>query len=789
MRFSPLDLKLVRDIGRMKGQVLATSIVMACGLAMMIMARSLILSLETTQDSYYTEHRFGDVFSGLKRAPNSLRARLAQIEGVAAVETRVSGKVTLDLPGLTEPADGMIHSIPDDRPAQLHLLFLRRGRLPELGSHGEVVVGEAFAEAHGFEPGNEIDATIYGKRQRLRIVGTALSPEYVFEARPGETLPDNRRFGVFWMNERELADAFQLDGAFNDVLVDAAPGADLASVIAEVDRMLAPYGGRIAYGRRDHPSAVRLDDELRVLRGLSVAFPAVFLSIAAFMSSAVLTRLVRLQREQIAQLKALGYSSRQIGLHYMKFAIVIVALATLIGGIAGMWLGTNVVSIYHRFFRFPSLTFHPDWRMFGVAFAVSSGAAALGVVGAVRAAVRLPPAEAMRPEPPADFKPALLERMGLARLAGPAFRMALRNLERRPWQALFTALGLALATGIPIVPGAMRDGIDYLLSYEWDLAQRQTVTVSLIEPGSAGALADMRNLPGVIGAEPFRAVPARLSFGHRSRRLGITGLSRDAMLRRLLDAKAHPVELPPDGLLVSAKLAELLGAKPGDRIRLEVHEGRRPVLETTLAGTITDYSGVWAYMEIEALRRLMREGGTVSGAHLIVDANRFDEFLGEVKEAPRVASLGIKEAVRASFKKSTGDMIGMITTIYFTFAIIVSFGVVYNSARIALSERSRDLATLRVIGFTHREVAAVLIGELALLTLVALPIGLLIGSGLAAMIIHTASTETVRLPLVLTSTSYAMAVLVVLISSALSFALVSRRIHKLDLLSVLKATE
>lgn len=785
----PLDLKLVRDIGHTKGQMLATAVVMACGLAMMIMSRSLILSLESTRDAYYTEHRFGDVFCDLKRAPNALRTRLAEIEGVAAVETRVIGKVTLDLPGVTEPADGMIHSLPDDRPQQLNLLFLRRGRTPERGSHGEVVIGEAFAEAHGFEPGNEIAATIYGRRQRLKIVGIALSPEYVFEARPGETLPDNRRFGVFWMNERELADAFQLDGAFNNVIVDVAPGVNVRPVMAEVDRVLAPYGGRVAYERRDHASATRLDDELRVLRGLSVAFPAVFLSIAAFMSSAVLTRLVRLQREQIAQLKALGYSSGQVGWHYMKFALVIVFTATLVGGTAGMVLGTNVVSVYHRFFRFPSLTFHPDWHMFGIALLISSGAAFLGVIGAVRQAVNLPPAEAMRPEPPAEFKPSWFERLGLAELVSPAFRMALRNLERRPWQAFFTAFGLALATGIPIVPGAMRDGINYLLSYEWDLAQRQNVTLSLIEPGSSGALSDMRNLPGVISAEEFRTVPARLRFGQRSRRLGVTGLPRDAMLHRLLDANAHAVELPPDGLLISAKLAEILGAKPGDTIRLEVQEGRRPIREAILAGTITDYAGVQAYMEIGALRRLMREGGTVSGAHLTVDTNRWEDFLAKVKEAPRIANLGIKEAVRASFKKSTGDMIGMITTIYFTFAVIVSFGVVYNSARIALSERSRDLATLRVIGFTHREVAAVLIGELALLTVAALPAGLFIGTQLASMIVHTASTESVRLPLMLTAKSYAAAVIVVLLSSSMSFALVSRRLHNLDLLSVLKARE
>ncbi len=785
----PLNLKLLRDVSRMKGQVLAVGLVMACGLAMMIMSRSLILSLESTRDAYYERFRFADVFCDLKRAPNALRNRLAQIPGVAAVETRVAGKATLDLPGLREPADGIILSLPEDRPQQLNQLFIRRGRLPGLGSRSEVAVGEAFAVAHGFEPGNQISVIIHGAQQTLKIVGIVLSPEYVFEARPGETLPDNRRFGVFWMNERELASAYDLDGAFNNLLVDVAPGESTAPILAEIDRVLAPFGGLVAYGRNDHPSALRLDDELRVMRGLSVAFPAVFLSIAAFMTGAVLTRLVRLQREQIAQLKAFGYSSRQVGFHYLKFALVIVIIGIVVGSIAGLWLGTNVVVLYHRFFRFPLLQFQIDAPAIGIAFLVSSGAAFLGVIGAVRQAVRLPPAEAMRPEPPADFRASILERLGLARFATPALRMILRNIERKPWQAAFTVFGLALATAIPVVPGAMRDGINYLLEFQWDQTHLQDVTLSLVEPGSASALSDMRHLPGVMMAEPFRAVPVRIRFGHQSRRLGITGLTRDALLSRVLDEDGRQIPLPPDGLLISAKLAELLGAKPGDKLELEVQEGTRPKREAIIHAVITDYTGLSAYMDIDALHRLMREGPTVSGAQLTVDKRSWNEFLVQVKESPRVASLAIKETVRHSFRKSTAEMINLLQRLYFSFSIVVAFGVVYNSARIALSERSRDLATLRVIGFTHREVAAVMIGEIALLTLLALPLGLAIGSGLAGAIIETASTETVRLPMIFTSRSYATAVLIVVSSAIFSCAVVSRSIRRLDLLGVLKASE
>lgn len=784
-----LPLKLLRDLRNMAGQTLAVALVMACGLAMMIMARSLVFSLEQTRNAYYERNRFADLFADLKRAPNALRATMREIDGVATIETRVTGRLTLDLPGMREPADGTVISIPDDRPQALHLLTMRTGRLPRSENRGEVLVGEAFALAHGLRPGHTLAAIIRGRRQVLTIVGIALSPEFVFEARPGDTLPDNRRFGIFWMTERELSVALDLDGAFNSVLADVAPGQDPAAVVAELDRVLAPYGGLGASGRKDHPSAVRLDDELRVLRALAVAFPAAFLSIAAFMCSAVLTRVVRLQREQIAQLKAFGYSAREVGWHYLQFALVIVAAGLLAGTGAGFWLGTGVVSVYHQFFRFPELHFQPDLAALGSAAVASLFAAVLGVLGAVCQAMRLAPADAMRPEPPAEFRASFLERLGLTRLVGPSTRMALRNLERKPWQAAFTALGLALATAIPIIPGAMRDGIDHLLTFEWDARQRQDVTVALIEPGSAAAFGELSALPGVLAAEPFRSVPARLRFGHRSRRLSVTGLPRETSLNRLLDTHGQPVPLPPEGLLISAKLAETLGASPGDRILLEIQEGARPVREAVIHGLIVDYAGVAAYMEIEALRRLLREGGTVNGAYLQVDDRHRDALLERVKETPRVAALLITSAVRESFRKTTAQTISLIQTMYFSFAVVVAFGVVYNSARIALFERSRDLATLRVIGFTHAEVATVLIGELGILLVLALPVGLLLGSGMAAGIIGTVNTETVRLPLVLTSRTFATAILVVVVSAAISFAMVGRKLRHLDLIGVLKARD
>ena len=778
-----LTRKLFRDVLRLKGQLLAVSLVMGCGVAMMILSRSLIQTLEGTRAAYYEQYGFADVFCDVKRAPRLVGRRLEELAGVSAVETRVTGRATLEMPGMQEPVDGLFLSVPDGGEPRLNRLCVRRGRLPELGRRGEVVVGEAFAEAHGLGLGAEVEAVMRGARQRLRVVGIALSPEFVFEARPGETLPDARRFGVFWMRERELGVAYGMEGAFNSVLLEVR--GEVSGVCRAVDRVLEPYGGLVAYGRSEHASAQRLDDELRVVRGLSVAFPAVFLSIAAFMTSAVVARLIRLQREQIAQLKAFGYTGWQVGMHYLGFGWVVVGLGGSLGCVTGLWLGRQVVGVYHRFFRFPSLEF--EWSGEGVfwALGLSAGATLLGVLGAVRAAVRLPPAEAMRPEAPARYRRAWAERWGWN--LSPLVRMVFRNIERRPWGSLFTVVGLSLATAIPIVPGAMRDGIEYLLGFQWDRAQRQTVTLGLVEADAA--LDAMRQLPGVQQVEGFRSVAARLAFGAKSRRLPVVGMERGAELSRLLNAAGDPVELPFDGLVFSAKLGERLGVKVGDRVRLQVLEGRRPEVEVRVGGLVTDYAGVSAYMEIGALHRLMREGQVWSGGHLIVDRARWDDFLRRIRESPRIATLGIKEAVRRSFRKSTGDMIGMIQTLYFGFSVVVSVGVVYNSARIAFSERSRELATLRVLGFSPGEVATVMVGELVFLTLAAVLPGLWLGGKMAGAIVAMASTETVRLPLVLTGRAYATAAGIVLGSAAISCALVARRIRHLDLLAALKAAD
>jgi putative ABC transport system permease protein len=789
MRVSALDRKLVRDLLGMRGQALAIGVVLASGVAMYVAYLSNFDSLQRTRAAYYDRFRFASVFASCKRAPLRLEERLRELPGVGAVETRVVADVTLDLADVAEPVKGRLVSVSAEKRPALNDLYVRRGRWIEPGRDDEVLVNEPFARAHRLEPGDRFAALLNGRRRTLRVVGHALSPEYVYVLPPGEVIPDDGRFGIVWMERRALGAAFDMEGGFDDVVLDVQRGASEAEVIAGVDRLLERWGGTGAIPRRLQTSHWAVDNELAQLQSFGFLVPAIFLGVAAFLLNVAMARALAVQRPQIAGLKALGYSNRAIGWHYVKWALAIAGFGSALGLAAGAWLGAAMIGLYNQYFRFPILLYSLGGGVVVAAVGIGLGSAALGAAFAVRRAVAVPPAEAMRPESPARYRTSLAERAAIAGRLTHATRMVLRNVERQPWRAFASVTGIAFAVAILFFGFIFVDVMDLLAEVQFSRVQRQDVTVSFALPRSAGALAEVRSLPGVMAVEPLRVVPARLRFGHRSRQLAITGQLAAPDLSRVVDISGRVVTLPPEGLVVSKVLGDILGIRPGDRVTVEVLEGERPVREVPVAALVDDYMGLAAFMEISALHRLLGEGGSLSGAHLAVDPLRLGELYRRLKATPAVVAVVLTDAVRRSFEAIVAQNFALITTFNVIFAAIIAMGVVYNSARISLSERSRELASLRVLGFTIGEISLVLLGELALLTLVAIPPGLVIGWGLAKFLLLSFQNEIYRLPLVITPQNAAWSSLTVLLAAALSGLAVRRRLDRLDLVAVLKTRE
>ena len=784
-----LTKKLWRDLRHLRGQAVAIALVIAAGVAIYVVMESTLVSLDLTQRTYYERYRFADVFASAKRAPLSLSAEIAAIPGVAQIETRVVADVLLDVPGLIEPAVGRLVGIPAPRRTMLCDVFLRQGRYIEAGRPDEVLLSETFAKLHGLLPGSVLPAILHGRRRNLRVVGLALSPEYVYNVRPGELMPDEKRFGIVWMERRALAAAYEMEGGFNDVVLRLARGASAPEVIARLDRLLEPWGGRGAIPRSLQTSHWYLENELSQLRSSGRVLPVVFLGVAAFLLNVVLTRIVALERGQIAALKALGYTNREVATHYLALALLIAALGGAIGVAFGAWLGRGMTRLYTEFYHFPILEYRLAVKVAVQGTVIGLVAAGLGALGAVRGAARLPPAEALRPEPPARYRESLLERAGVKRLLSQPARMIVRNITRRPVRASLSILGIALGAAMLVVGTFSLDAMRRIVDVQFGLAQRYDAMVTFLEPTSPRAFYEVERLPGVREVEAFRSVPVKLRFRHRSRQAAVLGLPAAPRLNRILDSKTRPVTLPPQGLVLSRTVADILGADRGDVVILEVLEGARPVLHVPVADVVDEYIGTNVYAEIGALRRLMREGETLSGAFLAVDRAAEPALYRRVKRSPRVAGVLLKRATVESFEKTIARNFTIITTVNMLFAAVIAFGVVYNTARISLSERSRELATLRVIGFRRAEISYILLGELAALVALAIPVGLLLGYVMSAAILELFQTELYRIPFVIAPRTFARAGFVTVVSAAISAAAVRRRLDRLDLVAVLKTRE
>jgi putative ABC transport system permease protein len=796
---STLHRKLWRELAQLRGQVTAIALVLIGGIAMLVMALSNWYALADTRALFYDEYRFAEVFAPLKRAPRTLLDAVRALPGVRDAEARVVAGVRLEVAGFEQPITGLLLSLPDPATA-LNRLFLRRGRLPDPLHADEVVIGEAFADAHGLQPDDRLVAIINGRRQPLTIVGIGLSPEYVYQIRPGDVFPDFERFGLLWMPAEPLATAFGMEGAFNDLVLTLQRDARAEAVIERLDRLLAPYGGSGAHGRELQMSHRFLDEELDQLQTMTWLFTSIFLAVSAFLLNVVVGRLISTQREQIAVLKAFGYTRLEVGLHYAQLVLLMVGAGVLPGLALGAWMGHGMARMYMAFYRFPFLewSLRPEVLALGVGFALA--AAALGTLGGLRRAWRLAPAEAMRPEAPPVYRRSLLERSGLlgatsapsrflTSLFDPTARMILRTLERRPWRTALAVLGIGLACGILVMSRFQRDAIEHMVEVQFGFAQRDDLMLTFSEPTSARAVHELAALPGVREVEPFRAAPAILRHGHREYRTALQGLQPDADLKRVLDATLHPAHLPEHGLLLTDYLAALLQARPGDLLEVEFLDGRKQRLQLPLAGTVSEYLGVGAYVDRRYLNELLGEDAAISGAFVALDDDGSAAALAALHRRPRIAAISDRGAMVQSFRDTMAEGILTFAVIATLMAASIAAGVVYNAARIALAERGRELASLRVLGYTRQEVRALLAGELYTLTLLALLPGFALGYGMAALLVYGFRSDLYRIPLIVTPAGFAFAGLVMLAAAWLSATLVRRRLDGLDLVAVLKTKE
>lgn len=784
-----LDHKLMRDFRRLWAQALAIALVLGCGVAIQLTTSGMSSALDATRTAYYEGNRFADVFATARRAPRNLLPDIQAIDGVWAAEARVTGMAMLDLPDRVRPAVGQVLSLPANSTARLNLPLLRSGRLPDPESSHEIVVNEPFARANGFSPGDTIAATLNGSRRNLTITGTVLSPEFIYTLGPGSIMPDNATFGILWMPERAAAAAFDMTGAFNSLSLKLSRHAHLPEVIDQLDAILAPYGGMGAHGRDLQLSHQFIDAEIKQLEVTALILPPVFFGITAFLVNMVIGRIVALERGQIGLLKAIGYSDWTICLHYLMLAGLIALVGIGAGWGAGSWLARALARLYAQFFDFPYLIYSIGLRVYAVSALVALLAATLGAVRAALAAARLSPAVAMSPPAPVVFRHGLSDRVAAFLQLGQPAMMVLRSLLRWPFRSGLSALGMALAVAVLVASGFFTDALDEIVDTTFQRASRQDMTLIFSKDLPESVLADIENLPGVLQTEGMQAHPVILRNGHLSKRVAIEARRSGADLSRVLDTAGRVVDPPEDGLLLSERLAEALAAKPGDLITVEFLTGRRETHEMRVAGTVQQYMGLGAYMDLRTAARILDQSPRISAAHVTHDTNQTDVLLARLKALPALSGTTLMTEVRTIFRETLRENVRIMSVVYISIAMLITVGVAYNGARILLSERARELASLRILGFTRTEVSFILVGEIMAIAVLAQPLGWGLGALIAWALSEASTSDLYSVPLVLTPANFASASVVVLAAAFLTALVVRRRIDRLDLVEVMKTRE
>ncbi|MEY8118842.1 ABC transporter permease [Falsihalocynthiibacter sp. BN13B15] len=786
---TPLDHKLIRDLGRIKAQAAAIAVVIALGVMMLVMMSGLVLSLDETRRAYYERYRLADIFAQVTRAPERLVKKLEEIQGVSNVQSRVFGSALIALPDQDLPLQAIAISLPDTGKPLLNDVYLTGGRYLSTGHQDEIILLESFAKAHDLVPGDTLSATMNGARRQFQIVGVAQSPEFLYTTPPGELMPDDSRFGVIWIGQKALATAYDLEGAFNEVLLSLGHRANLPQVLASIDRILEPYGGAGAYGIEDQLSNRFVSEEIANLRNSAKVVPPIFLAVAAFLLNIVVSRIVQSEREQIGLLKAFGYSNIEVGSHYFKLVLLIAIGGATFGSLLGIFTGRWLIQIYTLYFKFPFLVFQLEASTFFTGYLVSVAASSAGGLWVLRHVFALTPAVAMRPPAPPNYSRSSRISGVLNRLLDQPSRMVLRRLTRQPIRMAGAIIGVASGMALSSAMLTIYGGFDRTIDLTFNVVDRSDVTVTFTRPLDIKSAFALKQMHGIVWVEPTRIVPAILRNGLRTYRGAVNGLEPDARLNRAISKDLSAIDLTGDGIVLSSGLANILDIGVGEILTVDVREGRQPQLEIPVVAISETLLGSPAYMNREALNRAMREPNRISGAYLSIDKAKAAPIYRALKDMPTVAGVSLKEDTRKAMVKMMDTGAGAMRYVMGIIAFTITFGIIYNAARIAYAERARDLAGLRVIGFTRGEAAFVLLGELVVVVLIAMPLGGAISYYLARALAEGFSTELYQITTVFSPEAYGSAAMFVLLATLASGLLVKRDLDRADLVAVLKSQE
>lgn len=773
-----LDKRLFRMIKNTKGQYIAVLAIIVTGIFVFTAVSNSAVNLRDSIDDYYAETNFADIFVKGSSIPEKLESELIGSHDIKEAEARIVFDTTFITDDKDENVNVRVVSV-DKYENKINELFIKSGK--RTLTEKDIIVIEQFAEARNINVGDEVKIKINGKQYEFRVAGIASSSEYIYMMENEQSLlPDPENFGVVFLERNYLRKIYSSRGNFNEILLTVNNDESIEKTSDYLEDNLDKYGVTRAIKKSDQLSNNMMNQEISGLEMMSQSLPVIFLIFAGIMLATMLSRIVKKDRTSIGVLKALGFTAGEIVIHYLKYAASVGIIGGLLGSIIGTALSGLMTNYYLVFFNIPMLTVKVYYYRIFISVVLSLLFCIISGFWGVRGIIKINPAESMKPEAPKKGKRIFIENIKIIWSHVPfSWKIVIRNIFREKKKFAFVGAAVAITCGMLIMTIWMIDIIDVMFNRHYNEFMKVQYNVSFNGFMNENVIKEFTEAVNIKDLEGRIEIPFEIENGRKSKIVNVIGLEKDTVFYGFRDMNGNKIKLPSEGILVTSNLANSLNINAGDEILLNSFVSDDDAY-VTVKGIVNQALGINAYMDIDFLSEKFLDEGIINGVYINSDED-VPNKLDEMENITVLSQTDMKKAFD-EFTTVTAMFMGFMVV----FSGLLGFIIVYSMTLMSINERTLEFSSLRVMGFSKKEIFNMLVRENMIMTVIGIIAGIPVGLWLVDYMSKTFTTDVYTMNEPVNPNNLIVSIIMTIVFIILAQLMTYAKIHKLDFMQALK---
>ncbi len=784
-----INLILKREIIKGKGQFIAAALVVLIGVTAFLATYTSYLNLNNSAKSYYDKYNLLDYYAQVKSISDNEIQQVGKIQGVKNSSGRICVDITGDM-GSDRRATLRAISVPDNSEPEINRLHFVKGSFFDSNSFDECLISDKFASFYKLKTGDTVKTNIQGNPYEFKIHGIVNSPEYVYAIKSAATLlTSDGDFGIIYIKESQLKKMTGAGDAFNQVHFTLSEQYNNPDTIKKIENALKPAGFLYGMVRKDLASYAMLSDDINMLEELAVILPLLFLSVAAMIIYVILKRVVNNQRTLIGVMKAFGYSDKKVLKHYISYSLLVALTGAVPGTIFGMGLGALITRMYTQFYNIPELSVKIYWTEMLLGILVSIIFSLVAGYNSTKKILKLEPAQSMRSEPPVSGNKILVEKIKpLWKKLSFGWKMSIRNIFRARQRAVMTMMGFVFTIVLLVGTLFFLDSMNYISDEYYKDFQRQDYKVLFNSPVQYDETYKLLKTEGINKLDPILELPVEIIKDNKKSDMMLTAIGKDNTLYKLKDKEDNKMTVPKGGVILPHSMAEKISVNIGDVVTIKSHVPGFDTAKVKVVGIMKQYIGFSCYMNIEDLKQYTQNQKLANAALIKVNDGMDGKVQHNLYQNKSVDFLESRLTSAETFDKFTG-IIYIFIGVLVAFALVMGGAIVFNSTVINIMERKRELASLKALGYSLKEIKLVILRENMLLGFLSLVPGLILGRLMCGFLANMFNNNYFVMPVIVNIPTYIIAALSIFVFAGFAQFANRKNMTGLDMVETLKNRE